>query len=33
MEKHINMVQTLNTIQGGKTYQGGKNDAHLKVEK
>jgi len=33
MEKHINMIQTLNTIQGAKTYQGGKNDAHLKVEK
>ena len=33
MERHINMVQTLNTIEGGKTYQRGKNDAHLKVKK
>ena len=24
MEKHINMIQTLNSIQGGQTYQGGK---------
>ena len=33
MEKHRNMVQTLNTIEGGKTYQGRRNDAHFKVEK